>query len=96
MSTKLSGCMFAVFNFCENWWVYLYTCIPIYCFQAIIREGILTRTKITENGKKIRKNWMSTYAVLTETFLLFYKDVKTFNAMVTTILRNAQLFEINA
>jgi hypothetical protein len=48
----------------------------------VLKEGTLNRTKITENGKKVRKNWASAYVVLTELFLLFYKDAKTFEAVV--------------
>jgi hypothetical protein len=48
----------------------------------VLKEGILNRTKITENGKKLRKNWAQAHVVLTELFLLFFKDAKTFEAMV--------------
>jgi hypothetical protein len=48
----------------------------------VLKEGTLNRTKITENGKKVRKNWASAHVVLTELFLLFFKDAKTFEAMV--------------
>ncbi|XP_034946127.1 uncharacterized protein [Chelonus insularis] len=50
--------------------------------MRILKEGPLSRTKITENGKKLRKNWNTSYAVLTELFLLFFKDSKTFNTMM--------------
>lgn len=40
------------------------------------------RTKITENGKKLRKNWASCHVVLTELFLLLFRDAKSFAAMV--------------
>jgi hypothetical protein len=48
----------------------------------VLKEGTLNRTKITENGKKLRKNWATAHVVLTELFLLFFKDAKTFEAMV--------------
>lgn len=48
----------------------------------MLKEGTLNRTKITENGKKVRKNWAPAHVVLTELFLLFFKDAKTFEAMV--------------
>jgi hypothetical protein len=48
----------------------------------VLKEGTLNRTKITENGKKLRKNWAPAHVVLTELFLLFFKDAKTFEAMV--------------
>ncbi|KAG8039833.1 hypothetical protein G9C98_000562 [Cotesia typhae] len=50
--------------------------------MIILKEGLISRTKITENGKKLRKNWNTSYAVLTELFLLFFKDSKTFNTMM--------------
>ncbi|CAD6237343.1 GSCOCG00002262001-RA-CDS [Cotesia congregata] len=50
--------------------------------MKILKEGSISRTKITENGKKLRKNWSTSYAVLTELFLLFFKDSKTFNTMM--------------
>ncbi|XP_054266488.1 rho GTPase-activating protein 12-like isoform X1 [Macrosteles quadrilineatus] len=48
----------------------------------VIKEGALNKTKITENGKRVRKNWTSTYAVLTELLLLFFKDNKGFPSMM--------------
>ncbi|OXU26340.1 hypothetical protein TSAR_003130 [Trichomalopsis sarcophagae] len=48
----------------------------------ILKEGLINKTKITaENGKKLRKTWSTSYAVLTEVFLLFFKDAKTFAEM---------------
>ena len=57
-------------------------CINICLLQCVLKEGTLNRTKITENGKKVRKNWAPAHVVLTELFLLFFKDAKTFVAMV--------------
>ncbi|XP_036110668.1 rho GTPase-activating protein 12 isoform X2 [Molossus molossus] len=37
------------------------------------KYGLLNVTKITENGKKIRKNWLSSWAVLQGSSLLFTK-----------------------
>lgn len=37
---------------------------------------------MTENGKRLRKNWTTSHVVLTELFLLFFKDVKSFAAVV--------------
>ena len=48
---------------------------------VVIKQGPLHRTKLVENGKRQRKNWSSCHAVLTDTFLLFFKDAKTFAAM---------------
>jgi hypothetical protein len=56
--------------------------INICLFQCVLKEGTLNRTKITENGKKLRKNWAPAHVVLTELFLLFFKDAKTFETMV--------------
>ncbi|XP_075037036.1 rho GTPase-activating protein 15 [Mixophyes fleayi] len=40
------------------------------------KEGILNKTKITDKGKKLRKNWTTSYAVLSGKKLEFYKDAK--------------------
>ena len=47
----------------------------------ILKQGPLHKTKLVENGKKHRKNWTSSHVVLTDTFLLFFKDAKTFASM---------------
>ena len=44
----------------------------------VVKQGPLNKTKITENGKKYRKNWAVSNIVLTDTFLLFFKDSKSF------------------
>ncbi|XP_069588982.1 rho GTPase-activating protein 15 [Ranitomeya imitator] len=44
------------------------------------KEGILNKTKISEKGKKLRKNWTATYVVLSEERLEFYKDAKELTA----------------
>ncbi|XP_023314642.1 uncharacterized protein LOC106654185 [Trichogramma pretiosum] len=50
--------------------------------MCILKEGIINKTKITtESGKKLRKAWCNSYVVLTELFLLFFKDAKSFAAM---------------
>ncbi|XP_063219045.1 rho GTPase-activating protein 12-like isoform X7 [Bacillus rossius redtenbacheri] len=49
--------------------------------RGVLKEGPLNRTKITENGKRLRKNWSPAYVVLTELFLLIFKDNKAFAAM---------------
>uniref|UniRef100_A0A8C9L795 Rho GTPase activating protein 12 n=1 Tax=Pavo cristatus TaxID=9049 RepID=A0A8C9L795_PAVCR len=41
--------------------------------QGQEKYGLLNVTKITENGKKVRKNWMSSWAVLQGSSLLFTK-----------------------
>lgn len=44
---------------------------------------MINKTKLTtENGKKLKKAWSPSYAVLTELFLLLFKDEKSFTAMV--------------
>ncbi|CAN2389034.1 regulation of cell shape [Pristimantis euphronides] len=40
------------------------------------KEGILNKTKISDKGKKLRKNWTTAYIVLSEERLEFYKDAK--------------------
>lgn len=49
--------------------------------MCVLKEGSMYRTKITENGKKLRKNWVSSHVVLTELFLLLFRDAKSFAAM---------------
>lgn len=46
-------------------------------------EGFVNRTKLTENGKKVKKNWQHNYAVLTQTSLTFYKDLKAYQNAVS-------------
>jgi hypothetical protein len=65
-----------------------FICINVCLLQCVLKEGTLNRTKITENGKKLRKNWAPAHIVLTELFLLFFKDAKAFESMVCI----AQLF----
>ena len=48
---------------------------------VVNKQGPLHKTKWVENGKKHRKHWTNSHAVLTDTFLLFFKDVKTFQSM---------------
>ncbi|XP_025417931.1 rho GTPase-activating protein 12-like isoform X2 [Sipha flava] len=49
--------------------------------MCVLKEGPLNRTKMTENGKRLRKNWTTSHVILTELFLLFFKDAKSFIAM---------------
>lgn len=51
-------------------------------FGEIVRFGILNKTKICENGKKLRKNWTPAFVVLTDSSLFFFKDTKSFQNMV--------------
>ncbi|XP_007536530.1 rho GTPase-activating protein 12 isoform X1 [Erinaceus europaeus] len=41
--------------------------------KGLEKYGLLNVTKITENGKKVRKNWLSSWAVLQGSSLLFTK-----------------------
>nr|XP_006825172.1 PREDICTED: rho GTPase-activating protein 12-like [Saccoglossus kowalevskii] len=41
------------------------------------KQGIVNKAKIFENGKKIKKNWSTSYLVLSNQHLYFYKDQKT-------------------
>ena len=56
----------------------------------VIKQGPLHKTKLFENGKRLRKNWANSHAVLTDTFLLFFKDVKNFQAMSQKCAQNNQ------
>lgn len=48
---------------------------------VVIKQGPLHKTKLLENGKKQRKNWNVSHVVLTDTFLLFFKDAKSFASL---------------
>ncbi|XP_034414238.1 rho GTPase-activating protein 27 isoform X2 [Cyclopterus lumpus] len=41
------------------------------------KAGILNKTKVCENGKKVRKNWAQTWTVLHGGVLTFHKDPKS-------------------
>ncbi|GAA6073157.1 rho GTPase-activating protein 27 [Tachysurus ichikawai] len=41
------------------------------------KAGILNKTKISENGKKVRKNWAQSWTVLHGGVLIFHKDPKS-------------------
>ncbi|KAL0983799.1 hypothetical protein UPYG_G00132940 [Umbra pygmaea] len=45
--------------------------------QSLEKAGILNKTKVSENGKKIRKNWTQSWTVLHEGVLIFHKDSKS-------------------
>uniref|UniRef100_A0A8C6XUP8 PH domain-containing protein n=1 Tax=Naja naja TaxID=35670 RepID=A0A8C6XUP8_NAJNA len=42
----------------------------------IIKEGYLLKAKIADEGKKLRKNWTSSWIVLTGRKIEFYKEPK--------------------
>ncbi|XP_037610930.1 rho GTPase-activating protein 27 isoform X1 [Sebastes umbrosus] len=44
--------------------------------QNLEKAGILNKTKVCENGKKVRKNWAQTWTVLHGGVLTFHKDPK--------------------
>jgi len=37
-----------------------------------------------EGGKKVKKNWSQAHVLLTDMRMFFFKDIKTYNAMVST------------
>ncbi|XP_056894799.1 rho GTPase-activating protein 27-like isoform X2 [Takifugu flavidus] len=45
--------------------------------QNLEKAGILNKTKVSENGKKVRKNWTQTWTVLHGGVLTFHKDPKS-------------------
>uniref|UniRef100_A0A8C8A1D1 Rho GTPase activating protein 9 n=1 Tax=Oryzias sinensis TaxID=183150 RepID=A0A8C8A1D1_9TELE len=47
------------------------------CFQELEKAGLLNKTKIAEGGRKLRKNWCSSWVVLVGNSLVFYKDPKS-------------------
>ncbi|MEE6471709.1 hypothetical protein FKM82_009347 [Ascaphus truei] len=44
--------------------------------HEVERAGQLNKTKIAEGGRKLRKNWTTSWVVLTGNSLVFYKDPK--------------------
>lgn len=59
-------------------------------FGEIVHVGVLNKTKILENGKKLRKNWTPSFAVLTDSNLVFFKDAKSFQNTVSDILEKVK------
>ncbi|KAJ8404326.1 hypothetical protein AAFF_G00340990 [Aldrovandia affinis] len=45
--------------------------------QTLEKAGILNRTKVAENGKRLRKNWAQSWTVLHGGILTFHKDPKS-------------------
>uniref|UniRef100_S4RN69 Rho GTPase activating protein 15 n=1 Tax=Petromyzon marinus TaxID=7757 RepID=S4RN69_PETMA len=45
--------------------------------QGLEKAGMLNKTKITEGGKKLRKNWTNVWVVLVGHDLILYKDPKS-------------------
>ncbi|KAM3859630.1 rho GTPase-activating protein 27-like [Diretmus argenteus] len=48
-----------------------------YNVQNLEKAGILNKTKVSENGKKVRKNWTQSWTVLHGGVLTFHKDPKS-------------------
>ncbi|XP_067825170.1 rho GTPase-activating protein 27-like isoform X2 [Heptranchias perlo] len=48
--------------------------------QSLDKAGILNKAKVADNGKRIRKNWASSWTVLQGGVLTFYKDPKNQSA----------------
>lgn len=44
---------------------------------SVVRKGTLNKTKLIESGRRVRKSWSSSFVVLTDVFLLFYKDIRS-------------------
>uniref|UniRef100_A0A1A8J910 Rho GTPase activating protein 27 n=2 Tax=Nothobranchius TaxID=28779 RepID=A0A1A8J910_NOTKU len=45
--------------------------------HVLEKAGIINKTKVVDNGKKIRKNWSQSWTVLHGGILTFYKDPKS-------------------
>ncbi|KAB5530633.1 hypothetical protein PHYPO_G00131620 [Pangasianodon hypophthalmus] len=50
---------------------------PHHHASVLEKAGILNKTKIADNGKKLRKNWAQSWTVLHGGILTFYKDPKS-------------------
>ncbi|XP_034567626.1 rho GTPase-activating protein 27 [Notolabrus celidotus] len=46
-------------------------------YHLLEKAGIINKTKVTDNGKKIRKNWSQSWTVLHGGILTFHKDPKS-------------------
>ncbi|XP_076361133.1 rho GTPase-activating protein 12-like [Tachypleus tridentatus] len=49
---------------------------------SVIKQGTLNRTKITEGSRRQKKNWSSCCVILTDLFLLIYRDIRPSNMTV--------------
>ncbi|KAK7167397.1 hypothetical protein R3I94_001709 [Phoxinus phoxinus] len=47
-----------------------------YHHSSLEKAGILNKTKVAENGKRLRKNWAQSWTVLHDGMLTFHKDPK--------------------
>ncbi|XP_059582875.1 rho GTPase-activating protein 27 isoform X3 [Alligator mississippiensis] len=45
-------------------------------FKSLDKAGVLNRTKVVDKGKRLRKNWSSSWTVLEGGILTFFKDSK--------------------
>ncbi|KAL1277835.1 hypothetical protein QQF64_024508, partial [Cirrhinus molitorella] len=45
-------------------------------YSSLEKAGILNKTKVAENGKRLRKNWAQSWTVLHDGILTFHKDPK--------------------
>uniref|UniRef100_A0AAY5EIY4 Rho GTPase activating protein 27 n=1 Tax=Electrophorus electricus TaxID=8005 RepID=A0AAY5EIY4_ELEEL len=55
------------------------------------KAGILNKTKISENGKKVRKNWGHSWTVLHGGILTFHKDPKSTSDLLSQQSRTNQI-----
>lgn len=60
--------------------------IVLFCIQhtSLEKAGILNKTKVAENGKRLRKNWAQSWTVLHDGILTFHKDPKFTPAGMST------------
>ncbi|XP_051995588.1 rho GTPase-activating protein 27 isoform X2 [Xyrauchen texanus] len=53
-------------------------------YSSLEKAGILNKTKVAENGKRLRKNWAQSWTVLHDGILTFHKDPKSTPAGMST------------
>ncbi|KAM9296537.1 rho GTPase-activating protein 27-like [Gastrophryne carolinensis] len=56
------------------------TDLPQIHSKGLEKAGVLHKTKTTENGRRLRKNWSSSWTVLEGGILTFFKDAKNLSS----------------
>uniref|UniRef100_A0A4W4GEG9 Rho GTPase activating protein 27 n=1 Tax=Electrophorus electricus TaxID=8005 RepID=A0A4W4GEG9_ELEEL len=73
-------------------WTLPEVCVSVFTFvgftgqiaSLLEKAGILNKTKVADNGKKLRKNWTQSWTVLHGGILTFHKDPKSTSAGIVS------------